>query len=252
MNDFLGMALGRSFTRMLDISPDRSICWPIQIPADLLGLNSKAAVFRKARRTSETTCCPRFWVFPEDPDSCCSIFSESPTFPHFCCEAEEANTTWTSSQRAGSAALWHEGLVGKSQTCPVPGVCRADPLRRTHSVHGCDWDLLSRVGLCSVSLWRLHCFLPGWSSLGIRSSREQPSQTWLDKPGQQRGSLPVSLGDHADERQHYSCSHHGYHGTWNLAALWSVPAAHLPQLVQSPARHHDHCGIFFSCWNSHN
>ena len=249
MNVLSGVALGWSSTQMLDIRSDRSLLWWLRLTADLLCINSKAAVFTRGQWTSKTfTRTP----FQEDWDACISILCEEPTLPLFCCEAEEATAVRTSSQRAGSAALWHEGLVERSQTCPVPGVCRADPFRHPDSVHGRVWDLLSRAGLCSVSLQRLHSLLPGWSSLGICTSWEQPGQTWLDKSDQQRGPFPVSLGDYADERQHCSCSHHDNHGTWDITALWSVSAAHLPQLVQSSACHPDHCGTFFSSWYSDN
>lgn len=244
MNVLLVVALGWSSAKMLDISSDRSFWWWTHLTADLLCLNSKTAVFGKGQWTSKTFTST---LYQED---CSSIFCGEPTFPLLCCEAEEETRARTSSQRAGSAALWHEGLVERSQTCPVPGVCRADPLCHPDSVHGRVWDLLSRAGLCSVSLQRLHSLLPGWSSLGICSSWEQPGQTWLDQSDQQCGPFPVSLGDYADERQHCSCSHHDNHGTWDITALRSVSAAHLPQLVQSSARHPDHCGTFFSSWYS--
>ena len=241
---FSGVALGGSSSEMLDLGRDGS-SWPwTLLPADLLGLINPAATCRNW--AVDTSC----RALPGDSNPPFSVWSENPTLPLLCCEVEEAAAARGPSQRAGPAALRHEGLDEGPQTRLVPGLCRADPLRDPDSAHGRDWVLPPRTGLCTVGIRSLHRVLSGWSSLGIRSPWEQPGPTRLDQPVQQCGALPLGLRGHANERQHRPGSHHGYYGPGNLAALWPLSAAHLPQLVQSPALHPDRCGVSVSSWNT--
>lgn len=188
------------------------------------------------------------WTFPLFSSS---VFRAEPTCPLVCGETEKACRPRAASPGAGLASLWHERPVEKSQTCADSWLCGAHSLCDPPFDHGSERVLLPRTGLCSAGLWRIHTFLPGGCTLGVRPSREQPSETWLDKPGQQRAAIVARMDNHADEWQSDPCCHYGHHGAWDIASLWSVSTTHLSQLVQSPAFCPNHSGIFFSYRNSH-